>query len=200
MHVSELEKVHVRELSEDGLGRRARRARRARLDKKTGSGMMIEPTDGLRPTGEPMTDKRTESTKTTYDLHNHNFTLLGTFNTAMEAEVEAAKYQHQTGNATQITARGIITEPVVKYSIEYWERDATNLLAGKTVSCVRYTTDEERDAYGWYEGAPIIVFTDGSEIMASGDDEGNRAGALFTSSNEMPVIPQMYNRFDSESK
>jgi len=42
---------------------------------------------------------------------------------------------------------------------------------------------------GWYSRAPVIVFTDGSWIIASSDDEGNEAGALFTSAPKMNVIP-----------
>jgi hypothetical protein len=41
----------------------------------------------------------------------------------------------------------------------------------------------------WYNRAPVIVFTDGSWIIASTDDEGNDAGALFTSNKQMGVIP-----------
>jgi formylmethanofuran dehydrogenase subunit A len=71
-----------------------------------------------------------------------------------------------------------------------WSGDATKIFKGKTVEKIRYTTEEEREALDWHLGTPVIIFTDGSWILASSDDEGNYGGAFFTSSREMSVIPQ----------
>ena len=53
-----------------------------------------------------------------------------------------------------------------------------------------FLTDEEVEEMGWFQRAPVILFTDGHWIMASADDEGNDAGALFTSSKKMITIPR----------
>ena len=70
-----------------------------------------------------------------------------------------------------------------------WSGDATKIFKGKVVDKIEYLTDEEVDNMMWYNRAPVIVFTDGSWIIASTDDEGNDAGALFTSNKQMGVIP-----------
>jgi hypothetical protein len=70
-----------------------------------------------------------------------------------------------------------------------WSGDATEIFKNKTVSYIDYLTDEEADEMGWHSRAPIIVFTDRSWIIASADDEGNDAGAFFTSDKKMSVIP-----------
>tara|TARA_R110002020_G_scaffold58337_6_gene159870 strand:- start:11976 stop:12221 length:246 start_codon:yes stop_codon:yes gene_type:complete len=54
-----------------------------------------------------------------------------------------------------------------------------NKLKGKTISSVRYMTDVEIEAWGWYKKAVVISFTDGSWIVPQMDDEGNDGGALF---------------------
>lgn len=70
-----------------------------------------------------------------------------------------------------------------------WADRATKHLLGKTIAHVRYLSDEERDAMGWYSSALVIFFTDGSHIFPSQDDEGNDAGALFTSFDDLDTIP-----------
>ena len=70
-----------------------------------------------------------------------------------------------------------------------WSGDATKIFKGKTISHIDYLTDSEMNDMGWYSRAPVIVFTDNSWIIASADDEGNDAGALFTSAKKMSVIP-----------
>ena len=71
-----------------------------------------------------------------------------------------------------------------------WSGDATKIFKGKTVRKIEYLTDDEMNHMGWDSNAPVIVFTDGSWIIASSDDEGNDAGALFTSAPKMNVIPR----------
>ena len=74
-------------------------------------------------------------------------------------------------------------------TVERWEKDSTAFLKGKTVKRVRYMTAEEVEDMGWRAAAPVIEFTDGSWILASRDDEGNDAGALFTSDKTLDTIP-----------
>lgn len=79
-------------------------------------------------------------------------------------------------------------------TVERWEKDSTAFLKGKTVKRVRYMTTEEVADMGWNSAAPVIEFTDGSWILASRDDEGNGAGALFTSDAEgVETIPVIAN-------
>ena len=70
-----------------------------------------------------------------------------------------------------------------------WSGDATKIFKGKVVDRIEYLTDKEEEEMMWYNVAPVIVFTDGSWIIASTDDECNDAGALITSEKEMGVIP-----------
>jgi hypothetical protein len=42
---------------------------------------------------------------------------------------------------------------------------------------------------GWSRSTVVIFFRDGTYIFPSRDDEGNDAGALFTSSETTRVLP-----------
>ncbi len=70
-----------------------------------------------------------------------------------------------------------------------WGLAATKSLKGKVVKSVRYMSEKEREEYGWYNCAAIVVFEDGSWLMPSTDDEGNDAGALFSSDPDLDTIP-----------
>ena len=70
-----------------------------------------------------------------------------------------------------------------------WGKDASKKLVGKTIKEVRYLNTKEMEGMYWDNSAPVIFFTDGSYIFPSRDDEGNGAGALFTSFKALPTIP-----------
>lgn len=70
-----------------------------------------------------------------------------------------------------------------------WGERASKHLKGKVIAEVRYLTKEEVDGIGWYKSTLAIFFTDGSYIFPSQDDEGNDAGALFTSFDDLDTIP-----------
>lgn len=73
---------------------------------------------------------------------------------------------------------------------EEWEKKINKFLVGKTIENVRYLThDEAQEVFGWDRKAVIIWFTDGSTLVPSMDDEGNGPGALFTSDEDLSVIP-----------
>ena len=72
-----------------------------------------------------------------------------------------------------------------------WTKDCAKFLEGKTIKKVRYMTNEEAEAMGWFSRPLAIFFDDGSFVYASADDEGNDGGALFTSSDDLPIIPVM---------
>lgn len=73
--------------------------------------------------------------------------------------------------------------------INQWNTECNKHLVGKTIKNVRYMTDEELENNFWSKRPLVIFFTDGSYIYASSDDEGNEAGALFTSFEGLDVIP-----------
>jgi hypothetical protein len=75
-------------------------------------------------------------------------------------------------------------------SIKSMEKDCKKLV-GKTIANVRYLTEKEMEANGWYSKAPVIIFTDGTYLYPSCDDEGNDAGALFTNIKGLDVIPRI---------
>ncbi len=73
--------------------------------------------------------------------------------------------------------------------VNIWNLKCAKHLIGKTIKNVRYMTDKEMIKNMWYKKPLVIFFTDGSYMYASADDEGNDAGALFTSFEELEVIP-----------
>ena len=73
-----------------------------------------------------------------------------------------------------------------------WTKASNDFLKGKIVARVRFSTKAEMKTMDWYAGAVSIEFTDGSWVMAMQDDEGNGPGALFTSSDDLPIIPVMH--------
>ena len=70
-----------------------------------------------------------------------------------------------------------------------WSKAASAVLVGKTIKSVRYLTDQEMDHNDWTDAPLVIIFTDGSYIYPSSDDEGNNGGALFTSFEQIETIP-----------
>lgn len=52
-------------------------------------------------------------------------------------------------------------------------------LIGKTITSIRYLDKEELDNMDWYGKVPVIIFDDGTEIIASQDSEGNGPGVFF---------------------
>jgi hypothetical protein len=61
----------------------------------------------------------------------------------------------------------------------YWNEYAKSKLVGKKIKSVRYMTNKEMNALGWYNRALVIELEDGTLLFPSQDDEGNNAGALF---------------------
>jgi hypothetical protein len=54
-------------------------------------------------------------------------------------------------------------------------------LVGKTVSGIRSMSDTELEEMMWYKGevGMVIEFTDGTFLILTGDEEGNKAGSGF---------------------
>jgi hypothetical protein len=77
--------------------------------------------------------------------------------------------------------------------IKRWEDYGKKHLLNKTIKMVRYMSDEEQEAMGWYHKPLVIQLDDGTLLIPSADDEGNEAGALFGQDSEgeqliFPVI------------
>jgi hypothetical protein len=70
-----------------------------------------------------------------------------------------------------------------------WNDKAKALLVGRKIVAASYMTQEEADDMGWYSRPLVIQLDDGTLIFSSADDEGNNGGALFTSSDNVPVLP-----------
>ena len=70
-----------------------------------------------------------------------------------------------------------------------WTELCADKLLGRTVKAVRYMTDDEAEANGWYQKPLIIIFDDESFIVPMQDDEGNDGGSLFTGWPDLPTIP-----------
>lgn len=85
-----------------------------------------------------------------------------------------------------------------KYSPEKltrkWADLGTEKLKGKTIEGIRYLTDSEKEGLMWYKNAPVIVFTDGTQIVAQSDDEGNDGGVLYIvpPNGDGETLPSIY--------
>ncbi len=75
---------------------------------------------------------------------------------------------------------------------ELWTKIAKKQLEGKKIIKVRYISLEEMKEFGWDNRSVVMELDDGNLITPSRDDEGNGAGALFTTDKQdsvLPVIP-----------
>lgn len=74
-------------------------------------------------------------------------------------------------------------------SRKHWELYVTKALFGRKIVAARYLNDAEMENLGWDKSGIVLLLDDGNYIYPSRDDEGNGAGALFTSHADLPVIP-----------
>jgi hypothetical protein len=65
-------------------------------------------------------------------------------------------------------------------------------LIGKTISKIRYLTDEEMELFGWYKRPMVIVLNDDTQIVLQSDDEGNDGGAAFLYNGEQDIQETIY--------
>ena len=70
-----------------------------------------------------------------------------------------------------------------------WGAIARKMLLNRKIVGVRYLLDEEMEMLGWDDRCVVLILDDGNMIFPSCDDEGNRAGALFTNNSDQPVLP-----------
>jgi hypothetical protein len=70
-----------------------------------------------------------------------------------------------------------------------WADEVSAKLVGRKIVKVRYMSKKEVNDCGWYNAAVIIKLDDGTMIYPMSDDEGNNAGALATTNEDLSVIP-----------
>ena len=94
---------------------------------------------------------------------------------------------------TQSKAKKVILEndPLYKEKAK-WAKQF-NHLVGLRIMGVRYLTQEETEASGWYSSPIVIELSDGSALIPQQDDEGNDGGALWIANSKckedlIPVI------------
>ena len=72
---------------------------------------------------------------------------------------------------------------------KHWTKVASSVLLNRKIVGVRYLDKEEADKLGWYGRSVILELDNGHLVWASRDDEGNDAGALFTTDGKARTIP-----------
>ena len=77
----------------------------------------------------------------------------------------------------------------VEEIIDYWLTDTKKCFIGKTITDVTVMSESEMKELGWSDRCLIFHLNDGTAFYASTDDEGNGPGALFTTSDQLPVVP-----------
>jgi hypothetical protein len=70
-----------------------------------------------------------------------------------------------------------------------WQTAAKKLLVGKKIVKVSYMHPDNMDEMGWDRAPLVIILDDGTSIYPSRDDEGNGPGSLFTTNEDLPIIP-----------
>jgi hypothetical protein len=69
-----------------------------------------------------------------------------------------------------------------------WSEEVGRKLVGRKIVAVRYMTDKERKKHWWGKSAVVIKLDDGAFLYPMSDDEGNEAGAIATTLDDLPVI------------
>ena len=74
-----------------------------------------------------------------------------------------------------------------------WTKRAENLLLNRKIVKVKYLKTEEVEKIFGYPGHRCLAFMLDNNVWVfpSQDDEGNEAGALFTTSEALPTIPRI---------
>lgn len=73
--------------------------------------------------------------------------------------------------------------------VSHWENKASMVLVGKKIKAVRYLTQQEAKSLGWHTRSVVFELDNGVLVWPSADDEGNGAGALFTTDKRADTLP-----------
>jgi hypothetical protein len=79
--------------------------------------------------------------------------------------------------------------PIDDRVVGHWEKKAAQVLVGRTIKAVRYLYPEEVENLGWYSRSVVFELDNGTLVWPSADDEGNDAGALFTTDGRADTLP-----------
>lgn len=77
----------------------------------------------------------------------------------------------------------------VEEIIDYWLTNTKEHFIGKTITNVTMMSESGMEKLGWSDRCLIFHLNDGTSFCASADDEGNGPGALFTTSEQLPIVP-----------
>ena len=88
----------------------------------------------------------------------------------------------------------------IKNPEQYWKKVAQDLLVGRTIVAARYLYSREAKRLGWNTRSVIFELDDGTLLWPSMDDEGNGAGAMFTSDRNQPTLPVVSIRYQSSKE
>lgn len=72
---------------------------------------------------------------------------------------------------------------------KHWSDKAQSILVGRTIVAARYLTNDEAERLGWSSRSVILELDNGDLVWPSRDDEGNDAGALFTTNSKADTLP-----------
>ena len=77
-----------------------------------------------------------------------------------------------------------------------WDKKIEKQLCGRTIVSVRYMTPQEAKSSRWYYQPILLILDDGTALCPMSDDEGNEAGAIACSGDnvEVETIPVMRER------
>lgn len=77
----------------------------------------------------------------------------------------------------------------IEDTTKHWTAVASKLLRGRMITGVRYMTPKEAERLMWSTRSVVLELDNGMLIYPSHDDEGNDAGAMFTTSKTVPTLP-----------
>tara|TARA_R100001594_G_scaffold150378_1_gene211305 strand:- start:584 stop:862 length:279 start_codon:yes stop_codon:yes gene_type:complete len=91
----------------------------------------------------------------------------------------------------------------MKYNTQTWNKEANALLAGQTITAVKYMTDEDAENFGWRERGLFIGLSNGAYLLVQQDDEGNGPGALYLMDKNgydttLPTLPTNWSADNDE--
>ena len=73
--------------------------------------------------------------------------------------------------------------------VRHWTVQAASVLEGRTIKKVRYLDEDELRSLYWRSTTIVLELDNGTLVFPSCDDEGNEAGALYTTNEDVSIVP-----------